>query len=179
MVDGTNWGEPDRSGQARPVGPIFSEANRDGLPVADLTFDSGTLPAVRAEVRNHARRAGFSESRIDDMVLAIHELAANAVSHGAGAGRLRIWALSGALQCQVDDGDPLASGDPAGSAAARQGGEVIAMNSASRTAALSSWPAAPGHGLWVVQQVADQMQIIAGPRGTRAAVIFDLPSGPV
>jgi two-component sensor histidine kinase len=40
-----------------------------------------------------------------DVVLAVHELAANAIRHGAGAGRLRVWKLVRELCCQVDDGE--------------------------------------------------------------------------
>jgi hypothetical protein len=42
---------------------------------------------------------------------------------------------------------------------------------------MSSWQATPGHGLWVVQQVAGQMQVLSGPHGTSATVTFGLPRG--
>jgi anti-sigma regulatory factor (Ser/Thr protein kinase) len=115
----------------------------DKLPILDIRFDSDTLSALRADVQTHASRVGFPDHRVEDMVLAIHELAANAVHHGAGTGRLRIWDLAGALRCQVDDG-PLAFGDPAAPGADREAGPGV----------MSSWQAIPGHGLWVVQQVA-------------------------
>ena len=37
-------------------------------------------------------------------------------------------------------------------------------------------PSRPGHGLWLVRQVADRMRILSGARGTRATVAFDLPA---
>jgi anti-sigma regulatory factor (Ser/Thr protein kinase) len=120
------------------------------VPVLDLAFDSGTLHALRAGVKAHACEAGLPEDRAEDVVLVVHELAANAVSHGAGAGRLRIWKLAGALHCQVEDGEPLTSEHPL--------------------------PSRPGHGLWLVRQVADRMRILSGARGTRATVAFDLPA---
>jgi anti-sigma regulatory factor (Ser/Thr protein kinase) len=46
----------------------------------------------------------MSEMRARDAMLAVHELAANAVRHGAGRGRLRMWSQEGALCCQVRDG---------------------------------------------------------------------------
>ncbi|MGH3419154.1 MAG: ATP-binding protein [Streptosporangiaceae bacterium] len=125
-------------------------AGEPGVPVLDLAFDSGTLHALRAGVKAHACQAGLPEARAEDVVLAVHELAANAVSHGAGAGRLRIWKLAGSLRCQVEDGDPLGSESPL--------------------------PSRPGHGLWLVRQVADRMRIRSGARGTRATVAFDLPA---
>jgi anti-sigma regulatory factor (Ser/Thr protein kinase) len=51
-----------------------------------------------------AARAGLSEDRASDVVLAVHELAAHAVSHGAGHGRLRMWKLPASLTCEVVDG---------------------------------------------------------------------------
>lgn len=168
MADGAARGGAGGSGQAGRPEP--------DPPVVDLEFDSGSLSAVRAAARNQAGRAGFPDSRVADVVLAVHEMAANAVSHGAGSGRLRIWQLADVLHCQVDDGDPPASGDPAGLAVGRQDGEGARAGGAVRSAAMSSWPTRPGHGLWVVQQAADQMHVVAGPYGTRAVVAFKLPS---
>ena len=37
-------------------------------------------------------------------------------------------------------------------------------------------PSRPGHGLWLVRQVADRMRILSGARGTRATIAFDLPA---
>ena len=55
-------------------------------PELDQEFDAGTLHTLRAKVLVHACRAGLSESRAMDVVLAVHELAANAIRHGAGGG---------------------------------------------------------------------------------------------
>ena len=140
------------------------------MPVVDLAFDSGTLHVLRAEVQAHAGQAGMPGDRAANAVLAVHELAANVVQHGAGEGRLRIWRLPGALRCQVDDGDPPAPADPGLE-------ELIAGDAtdAASPAAVSTLRHLPGHGLWVVRQVADQMQIVSGPHGTRAMITFDLP----
>ena len=124
-------------------------------PELDQAFDSGTLPALRAKVLIQACRAGLSESRAADVVLAVHELAANAIRHGAGVGRLRIWKRTRELCCQVDDGDPPAPGTAASQAS-------------------SAWPSRPGHGLWVVRQVADRVHVTSGPGGTRVKAVFSL-----
>jgi anti-sigma regulatory factor (Ser/Thr protein kinase) len=123
-------------------------------PILDLEFDSGTLSGLRAEVHVYALLAGLPEGRAADAVLAVHELAANAVRHGAGAGRLRIWSVAGGMHCRVDDGHP-----PASSAESAY-----------------SWPVKPGQGLWLARQVADRMQILSCAGGTRAMVTFT--SGP-
>ncbi|MGH3150198.1 MAG: ATP-binding protein [Streptosporangiaceae bacterium] len=149
---------PAGAGQAAAA---FSPVDGNPPPVLDVTFTSGTLHALRAEVRAQARRAGFRDSRLAEMVLALHELAANAVRHGAGAGRLRIWNLTGGWHCQVDDGPP-GSGD-------------TPWLGTSIRAVISSLKTVPGHGLSVVRQVADRMQILSGPHGTSAVVTFGGP----
>jgi len=149
-------GDSPLAGSGGPASGGAADRVKTGI---DLRFGSVTLPQLRAEVLACARLAGMPEERAGDVVLAVHELAANAIRHGAGEGRLRIWNLSGELRCQVDDGDPLAPG---------------AADAMSR-ALIGSWPDRPGHGLWVVRQVADQMQILSGPRGTRAIITFALP----
>ncbi|MGH3188411.1 MAG: ATP-binding protein [Streptosporangiaceae bacterium] len=139
-------------------------ADGDKALILDTRFDSGTLHTLRAAVQACASRVGLAGHRVDDIVLAIHELAANAVQHGAGAGRLRIWDLAGALRCQVDDGAP-AFDEPAVPGAGPDGAK------AAEPSMVSAW-AIPGHGLWVVQQVADQLRVTSSPRGTSAMATF-------
>jgi anti-sigma regulatory factor (Ser/Thr protein kinase) len=148
-----------------PAGPsdsaVLADAEADmgdgeARLALDQAFDSGTLYALRAAVQAHASQAGLPESRTDDLVIAVHELAANAVRHGAGAGRLRMWERDGAVHCQVDDSGSPASGEDAGS-----GGNVA-----------DRWPFLPGHGLWLVRVVADQISVFSGPDGTCATVVF-------
>jgi two-component sensor histidine kinase len=124
------------------------------LPL-DQPFDPGTLIDLRRAVRAHAREAGLPDDRTMDVVLAVHELMANAIRHGAGKGRLRIWQAAGSLRCQVDDDGAAAPVD---------------RN--------QPWPVRHGHGLWVVREVADQMEVLTGPVGTRATISFALPGGP-
>jgi anti-sigma regulatory factor (Ser/Thr protein kinase) len=139
-------------------------------PELDEEFDLGTLHTLRAKVLFQACRAGLSESRATDVVLAVHELAANAIRHGAGAGRLRVWKLVREFCCQVDDGDPPPEDPvwhPVGSA-------TNAADALSQTLT-SGMPSPPGHGLWLVRQVADRMSMASGPRGTCVRVAFNLP----
>src|ERR1700734_2783961 len=78
-----------------------------GTPILDQLFDVDSLFALRAAVAAHAAAAGLPQHRADDLVVAVHELAANAVLHGAGHGRLRLWRQGEALRCEVtDDGGP-------------------------------------------------------------------------
>jgi Histidine kinase-like ATPase domain len=168
LAEPDRW-EGDRMADDHPAG-------EPGVPVLDVVFDSGTLDALRAGVKAHACAAGLPGARAEDIVLAVHELAANAVSHGAGAGRLRIWKLAGSLHCQVEDGEPLASGHP-GEPPDHAGSEAADAADASGPASGRPLPTRPGHGLWLVRQVADRMRILSSARGTRATVAFDLPDG--
>jgi two-component sensor histidine kinase len=174
MADGSRRGKTGRSDQAIPS---FSSALADARPILDLAFDSGTLHEVRATVRTQTRQAGLPDDRAVDVVLAVHELAANAVRHGAGAARLRIWNLAGALHCQVDDGSPPAPGDDGNDAGPAGRHQADKTEATSFSGVIAGWQAAPGHGLRVVQQVADRMQVLPGPQGSRVTVAFDLPPG--
>ena len=127
-------------------------------PLVDLEFDSGTLHALRAAVLAHVGRSGLPGERASEVVLAVHELAANTIAHGAGHGRLRMWDVAGTLSCEVADGGP----------ADRDG-------LAGRSGGADPWPVVEGHGLWLVRQVADELDLRSGPFGTRAIVTFVMP----
>ncbi len=135
--------------------------------ILEQVFDSGSLYALRAAVAAHAAETGLPRPRVYDVVVAAHELAANAVRHGAGHGRLRLWADGQVLYCQVrDDGPAKAAGD----------GEAGSADAA-------PWPSEHGHGLWLIGQVADQASVHRGPGGTTVTVSFTIgspgqPSGP-
>src|SRR5579863_7971303 len=122
--------------KARPSEP--------STPLLDQAFDAGSLYALRAAVAAHATEAGLAPGRADDLVIAVHELAANAVRHGAGHGRLRVWRSDQALLCEITD-DGLPDGAKDGVKAAAKGPQTT-----------PEWRAELGHGLSLVRQVADQ-----------------------
>src|SRR6202012_1926616 len=70
-------------------------------------FDVGSLFALRAAFSPHAAAAGLAGNRLYDVVTVAHELAANAVRHGAGQGRLRLWIRDRVLHCEVSDAGPV------------------------------------------------------------------------
>ncbi|WP_214369343.1 sensor histidine kinase [Pseudonocardia sp. H11422] len=74
-------------------------------PTAAIRFPFGVdqLAAARKLVAEHAACAGLDEERIDDVVLAVGELAANSLRHGGGSGLLRLWEEKGHLVCEVSD----------------------------------------------------------------------------
>jgi anti-sigma regulatory factor (Ser/Thr protein kinase) len=147
-----------------------------GAPsVLDQWFDATSLSALRVSIQACAAQAGMSADRATDVVIALHELAANAVRHGAGSGRLRVWDRVGALYCRVDDVGPAAAGGSPGTGGGDIGTEdagSVGQNLADR------WPYEPGHGLWLARQVADQMSLRSDSSGTRVVVTFSLDAIP-
>lgn len=141
-------------------------------PILEQVFDSDSMYALRAAVAAHATQAGLPQGRTEDLVVAVHELAANAVRHGAGHGRLRVWKHHQALYCEVtDEGAPQALGS-------NEPDTDPGADAESDRAAL--WRSEPGHGLWMVRQIADQSSLHSGAHGTTATVTFSLgPSGPL
>src|SRR6201989_2765584 len=156
---------------SRPaVGPrqateVSSMNGGDVAPELDQEFDPGTLHMLRAKVLVQACRAGLSESRAADVVLAVHELAANAIRHGAGAGRLRVWNLGRELCCQGDDGAPPQSDDRGWNSA----GSATSAADGHRQTLASSMSGTPGHGLW--------LRRAGGGRGGKASPPAGAPRG--
>jgi anti-sigma regulatory factor (Ser/Thr protein kinase) len=121
-------------------------------------FDAGTLHLLRKAVLAEATAAGMPRDRAADVMIAVHELAANAVRHGPGTGRLRMHALEGQLYCHVSDG-----------------GLVRAAGDAPDLAGAQSWPVEAGHGLWLVRQVADLVTVVNSPGGAETTLVFSVP----
>ena len=120
---------------------------------AVLSYARGNLPLVRRFARDHASRAGLAGQGLDDLVIAVHELAANTIAHAEGHGTLRIWTEQERLVCEVTDSghisDPLAGRH-------------------------SSRPHEGGHGLRLVHQVCDLVEVRSGSFGTNIRVHRDL-----
>lgn len=131
-------------------------------PILDQAFDAGSLYTLRAAVAAHATQAGLTPGRADDLVIAVHELAANAVRHGAGHGRLRIWRSDQVLRCEItDDGLPDAKH-------AEDAEDAVPETKP------PEWRTEPGHGLSLVRQVADHTSLSSGRDGTSATISFAL-----
>jgi anti-sigma regulatory factor (Ser/Thr protein kinase) len=111
----------------------------------DEPFGERDLTALRNAVAAHADRAGVSANRIDDLTLIVAELSANAVRHGGGQGRLRLWVNAHSIVCQVSDDGP---------------GLLIPLPDVRPPATISG-----GRGLWLVQQYADSIDVTNPPGG--------------
>jgi anti-sigma regulatory factor (Ser/Thr protein kinase) len=131
------------------AGPAFS-GPEDPLPdppagLAVLTYrDEPAL--ARNFARDRAKAAGLREPRLTDLVIAVGELAANTLRHTDSSGSVRVWPGDAEVICEVRDSGHI--------------GDVLAGR---------LWPdadAGRGHGLWVVHQVCDLVEMRTGVAGT-------------
>jgi anti-sigma regulatory factor (Ser/Thr protein kinase) len=113
-----------------------------------MTFVYTTnLSEVRVLAEAQARAAGLAEERVIDFVIAVSEVAANTVRHARSPGSMEIWSDAGEIVCEIRDGgviaDPLAAGRQPPAA-----------------------DASGGHGLWLVHQVCDKVELNSNSGGT-------------
>ena len=134
----------------------------------DQQFDQSTLHIVRETVLAHAAAAGMSDERALDVMLSVHELAANAVRHGGGTGRVQMQVNGGELVCRVSDPGPAVRNGHA------PGGKPRGQQPGGTVASAPPWPYQPGHGLWLVRQAADHISVIRGPAGSQVTAVFVL-----
>lgn len=144
------------------VGPDLRRASYGGpehavdvfsrpLPPPPMTeretrFGAGDLVAVRADVRSLGEGARLSTDVVEDLVLAVHELASNSVEHGGGGGVLRAWTQPDSLVVEVSDrgviDDPLVGREPA-----------VAVSEG-------------GRGIWMANHLCDLVQVRSSADGT-------------
>ncbi|NUW37764.1 ATP-binding protein [Nonomuraea sp. SMC257] len=133
--------------------------------ILDQPFDADLLYALRATLEAHATHAGMPDGRAMDLVITVHELATNAVVHGAGTGRVRIWRAGDTLRCEVSDAGP----------ATRPAATPDADAAPDAVPDAARWPVEHGHGLWIARFLPDRFTIGSGPEGTVAVADFALP----
>jgi serine/threonine-protein kinase RsbW len=124
------------------------------VPIAPLTgsFDRARVTEVRHTVAARIATSGLTEQRREDFVLAINELITNAVRHGGGQGRLRLWQSGGTLHCEVTD----------------QGGGIDPARLVDRGRPPPD--AVGGWGLWLVRELTDRMVVENRPTGATVRV---------
>jgi anti-sigma regulatory factor (Ser/Thr protein kinase) len=143
-----------------PAGPPYPGPGGgdllSSLSSSDMSYGYTTdLAAVRAVVYRYAKQAGLPEHRAIDLVLAVSEVAANTVRHAKSPGALKIWYDTQEIVCQIQDEgtihDPLAGRRK------------------------PSLDAAGGHGLWIVRQVCDDVEMQSDETGTTIRLHMNLP----
>ncbi|MDQ7910698.1 ATP-binding protein [Phytohabitans sp. ZYX-F-186] len=128
-------------------------ARAEGTVALDQPFDSDALYSLRAAVAAHAADLGAGEELVEELVVVANELASNAVRHGGGTGRLRLWRAGDLIRCEVSDAGPgLADGEA--------GHEPVPVT------------AYGGRGLWVVRQMSDEVDVRTSPAGATVTAAF-------
>jgi anti-sigma regulatory factor (Ser/Thr protein kinase) len=112
------------------------------------------LRPLRRLVEAQARSSGLSDDRAASLVLAASELAANTLRHTQAGGTLHVWQTRREILCQVADQGRIT--DPLAGRTRRPAAE-------------------PGHGLWLVNQVCDLVELRSGQAGTTVRLHMRLP----
>ena len=121
-----------------------------GPPDVRLSFSAWQLHEVRTSVERALFGRGYERERIEDIVLAVNELATNAVEHGTPEAQLSLWTGGHGLLCEIDDGGTLR--DPLPGLQAPH-------------------PAEPrGRGVWIARQLCDSLHVWTDGRGTHVRV---------
>ncbi|MHA6625174.1 ATP-binding protein [Pseudonocardia sichuanensis] len=117
-----------------------------GPPDVHLPFSAWRLHEVRAAVERAMAGSGCPRERIEDVVLAVNEVATNAVEHGTPDAQLSLWTGARGLLCEIDDAGVLR--DPLPGLQAPH-------------------PSDPrGRGVWIARQLCDTLHVWADGRGT-------------
>jgi anti-sigma regulatory factor (Ser/Thr protein kinase) len=127
-----------------------AELEAPGEPHFELEF-TDSVAGVRTLVTAEAAAAGVHWERLPELVLAVNEIAGNAIRHGGGTGRIRTWTEAGSFVCEVSDSGP-GIDDPLHGYLEPLGGEAEAG------------------GLWVSRQLAELLEVRADSSGTTVRI---------
>ncbi|MBF8186857.1 ATP-binding protein [Nonomuraea sp. K274] len=117
-----------------------------GAPVKRLSFRLPDLPRVRRFAEDEARDVGMPEEAVGDFVIAVNEVATNAVTHGAEPASLRTWVANGNLVVEVHDEGAWRPGPRPG--------------------------AVGGMGLWVARLLSSDLALRVGSGGSTVTMRF-------
>jgi anti-sigma regulatory factor (Ser/Thr protein kinase) len=135
----------------------------------DIVFGWADFARLRRLVAGQCAAAGLTGTRLDDFVLAVHEIAANAIVHAGAGGRLILQRVANGLRCLVADTIP----------------KNALSCPAPRSGDLRELPAGPGEpgepmgaecgrGLWLAATLADELSITSGPDSTIVSLYMRL-----
>ncbi len=141
---------------------IRREGLRAGFPLAPLRaerldFGLDDLHAIRSLVADGAAAAGLKPSRAADLAAAASELAANSILHGGGRGLATVWQDDGSIFVEVADAGTIL--DP-------KVGQVLPDPAVEH-----------GRGLYIANQLCDEVAIDSSPTGTRIRLRMGAEAG--
>ncbi|MFG1695556.1 ATP-binding protein [Nonomuraea sp. NPDC049309] len=117
-----------------------------GAPAKSLRFTLPDLPRVRQHAEEEARAAGMPGEAIGDFVIAVNEVATNAVTHGHDHAFIRTWTHDGDLVVEIHDDGSWKPGPMPGSVG--------------------------GMGLWVARLLSSDLTLRVGGDGSTVTMRF-------
>ena len=131
----------------------------DAVPLLELKFDQASLGTLRAELGRCAEVNGLAETDLSNFILAVNEIATNAIRYAGGHGRLSLWRCGPQLCCLVVDDGPGIPRRHLDQARRPTPGHI------------------GGHGLWLARHICTSIQIDSDRRsGTRVLLQYALPA---
>lgn len=117
-----------------------------GAPDMRMVFGAWQLNEVRSAVERSLLAYGYGRDRAEDVVLAVNEVATNAVEHGANEAQISVWEASDGFVFEVQDTGSLR--DPLPGLRAPHPSE------------------ARGRGVWIARQLCDSLHVWPDRTGT-------------
>lgn len=127
--------------------------------VLDRSFGEDDLRDLRLAVAASLRALAVPADRAAELLVVANELSSNAVRHGGGSGRLRLWQDGPVLHCEVTDGGT-GFADP--DAVGRVRPPLTARG---------------GRGLWLSRQLCDDLVVRSTPAGATVLASMVTTSG--
>lgn len=149
MVDS----DPSRRIRMRPSDDSPDSSPSPDMP-ARLSFTLTDLGTLRRFVAAAATGAALEQTRGEDLVLAVDELATNSICHGGGSGSIEIWRDRDRLVCEVSDAGTI--------------------DQPIHGRALPGPDAVSGRGLWLVEQLTDSFEVRPARSGSVVRVCMQL-----
>jgi anti-sigma regulatory factor (Ser/Thr protein kinase) len=140
-----------------PIDYLTRDQRSPAAPVdLDLVVHLGSaddLGPLRRRLRSWGANCGLADQDTDDIVIAVDEIATNALEHGQPPACVRGWTTPDALFIQVDD----------------QGRTCIPASTGYHR---PSTDARRGRGIWIARHLADVLTTHTGDTGTTVAMRF-------
>ncbi|GAA4618549.1 hypothetical protein GCM10023195_83450 [Actinoallomurus liliacearum] len=152
MTSNEGHGETDMRGLVMVARHSITQSwqpppNDSAGPMNEMKFTAEQLPGVRRFTEEHARRYKVDEDLLGDLVIAVNEIATNAVRHGSSHAELHMWTENGRVIAEIhDSGTWTLLADPGGSPPPPE--------------------AEGGMGIWVARQICSAVHISTGISGT-------------
>jgi anti-sigma regulatory factor (Ser/Thr protein kinase) len=129
-----------------------------GVELLVRDFDYHSLVETRHDIERHCADAGLTDQALYWFVVAVNEITTNAVRHGGGKGRVRLWREDHTLRCRVADRGPGIPPDRRGEV--RPSPYMLG-----------------GRGIWLARQGCASITVETGPDGSVVTLVQPILTG--